>query len=314
MNNLNLIIGEDKTLIDYYLGSILAKIDYQDDNKISYDMQIARMSDILDEASMISLFATVKVIIGNNFDLDKVDDNDYEYLVKYTENVNSDVYIILLAKKVDARVKKFKIFKDKFKVIDIAKSNNRDNLLTYIENRVSNCNYKIDSYDSEYFLEKVGSDINNIDNELDKLFIYNSESKVIERNSIDLLVVDNIDNVIYEFTGAVIEKNSDKITKMYQDFKKENITPDYLIAALANSFRQALIIKSLNNDHKSNLEIAKVIGKKEYYVKKMLERLTYYTTDELGDMLVRLAKVDNDLKSGKSHIDSLEMFLLSLGN
>ena len=41
---------------------------------------------------------------------------------------------------------------------------------------------------------------------------------------------------------------------------------DYLIASLANVFRQAYIIKVLYNDNKSNLEISKIIGKKEFYV------------------------------------------------
>ncbi len=314
MNNLNLIIGEDEKLINFYLDDMLDKITYLEDNKIIYDMQMANIGSILDEASMISLFADTKVIIGNNFDIGKIDDDDYEYLEKYTENINRDVYIVLLAKKVDARVKKYKIFKDKFNIIDTTKSNNRDDLISYIKNSINDKEYQIDSYDIEYLLNKTGNDINNINLELDKLFTYKDEDKVINRMDIDLLVIDNIDNVIYEFTNAVIDKNMDKIAKMYDDFKKENVAPDYLIASLGNSFRQALIIKLLSNEHRSNLEIAKIIGKKEYYVKKMLERLVYYSAEDIGKLIEELANVDNDLKSGKSNIDSLGLFLFSLGN
>ena len=314
MNNLNLIIGEDKKLIDFYSDNILSNIDYLDDNKITYDMNECSIGDILDEASMISLFASTKVIIGTNLDINKITEADYDYLSKYVSNINKDVYIILIANKVDARLKNYKIFKDKFNIIDTSKSNNRDDLIAYIKDKIKENKYKIDNYDIEYLLDKVGNDINNINSELTKLFIYKEEDKTISREDIDLLIIDNIDNIIYEFTNAVLDKDADKITKMYHDFKIENVTPDYLISALSNSFRQALIIKMLHDDKKSNLDIAKVIGKKEFYVKKMLERLYSYSKEDIGNLIVKLADVDNDLKSGKSNIDSLSIFLLNIDN
>ena len=66
--------------IDFYLQSILKSIDYEEDNKIIYDLNETSLSDILDEASMMSLISNTKVIIGNSFDLNNLKDNDIEYL------------------------------------------------------------------------------------------------------------------------------------------------------------------------------------------------------------------------------------------
>ena len=311
MSNLNLIIGEDNKLIDFYLLDILNKIDYTLDNKIIYDMNNNSLSDILDEASMISLFSQIKIIIGNNFDISKLDDKEIDYLSKYVNNVNKDVYIILIANKVDARVKSYKIFKDNFNIIDISKNDNSNQIYDYVINKIKENKYKMDKYDIEYFINKVGNDINNINMELDKLFIY-KDDKVINKKDIDLLIMDNIDNVIYEFTNAVIEKDIEKVSYMYNNFKKENVSFDYLISSLANVFRQSLIIKMLYNEGKSNFDIAKVIGKKEFYVKKMLERLYMYSEDDISNLIIKLAKIELDYKSGKSNIDMLEMFLLDM--
>ena len=311
MNNLNLIIGEDKQLIDYYLQDILKKINYNDEDKITYDMSINTLSDILDEASMISLFSSIKVIIGNNFDISKINDNEFEYLTKYTLNINKDCYIVLIASKVDGRSKYYKLIKDKFNIIDTSKSNNKDELLNYIKNKINENKYKIDYYNIEYLLNKVGNDINNINLELDKLFIYKENDKIINKEDIDLLIIDNIDNIIYEFTNAFIDKNMDKVIKMYHDFKKQNIGADYLISSLSNVLRQVLIIKILSNNGKSNLEISKVIGKKEFYVKKMIERLYQYTEKDICNLITNLSKVDLELKNGESNIDSLEFYLLN---
>ena len=290
-NNLNLIIGEDKKLIDFYVNEILSKINYLDDNKITYNLDEYSISSILDEASMISLFADKKVIIGTNLDISKIDDNNYQYLSKYINDVNTNSYIILIASKVDARTKAYKLFKDNFNIIDISKSNNRDELIIYINKLIKDNKYKINDYDIEYFLDKV--------------------DKTITRDDINLLVIDIIDNIIYEFTNAFLDRDINKVTKMYNDFKIENVGIDYLIVSLANTLRQALIIKILANNKKSNLDMSKIIGKKEFYVKKMLERLYNYSVDDISKLISDLSDVDNDIKSGKSNIDSFEMFLIN---
>ncbi len=312
LNNLYLIIGDDETKIDFYRQDLLSQIKGNEENKITYDMHDHTLGDILDEASMISLFASTKVILGINFDITKISDYDYDYLSKYLDNINKEVYIILIASKIDARVKSYKLIKDKFTIIDTTKDSNIDNILLYTTNRIKENNYKIDSYNIEYFLNKVGNDINNINSELDKLFIYKEDSKEITREDIDLLITDNIDTIIYEFTNAILENNLDAITKMYHNFKLENISYDYLLVSISNVFRQALVIKLLANDNKSNSEIAKIIGKKEFYVKKMLERLYSYTEKDLCHYISKLATIDKNNKAGKSNIDELELFLLDM--
>ena len=308
MDNLYLIIGDDKQLVNFYLQEIINKIN--SDDKVYYDLSNLPFSSIIDEASMISLFSNKKIIIGSNFDISKIKENEFDYLVKYLNNINNDVYIILMVSKVDARVKSYKLFKEYFNIIDVTKSDNTTKIMDYIAKIIKDKGYKISTYDLEYFIQKVGNDIVNINLELDKLFAYKEEEKVITREDIDLLVIDNIESVIYEFTNAVLEKDIEKINFMYNNFKKENIAYDYLIASLANVFRQAYIIKVLDNDNKSNLEISKVIGKKEFYVKKMLERLYIYSLDDLSDLIITLANIELEYKSGKSNIDKLELFLL----
>ena len=310
-NNLYLIIGEDNELVNFYLTSILENTLFNEEEKIEYDMTVSSISDILDEASMISLFSSKKIIIGREFDTKKMNDNDLDYLKRYIDNINKEVYIVLIAKKIDARSKEYKIFKDSFKVIEIDKNNDSDkDILKYIDSYILDKGYRIDRYNLEYLLSKLGNNIVNIKIELDKIFLYLDDDKEINREVIDLLISDNIDNIIYEFTNAVLDKDYDTVMKMYSEFKIENIGYDYLLVSLDNVFRQALIIKMLYNQGSSNSDIAKVIGKKEFYVKKMLERLYNYKEDELARMIDRLAIIDRDYKSGKSNIDMLELFLI----
>ena len=310
-NNLYLIVGEDQELVNFYLNKIMNEIGLDEDKKINYDMNTSSISDILDEVSMISLFSSEKVVIGYNFDISKISDNDRDYLIRYLNNNNSnDRYIILIAGRVDGRSKDYKIFKDKFKIIDLLQVDNDKDIYKYIEDYIKDRGYKIDKYNLDYLVELLGNDINNINNEIDKIILYLSDDKVISREVIDKLVSDNIDNIMYEFTNAVLDREYEKISKMYNDFKIENVGYDYLIGSLGNALRGALVIKILYNQGNSNNEIAKFIGKKEFYVKKMIERLYNYTVDDLCMMIDKLGIIDREYKSGKSNIDMLELYLL----
>ena len=310
-NNLYLIVGEDQELINFYLNKIMKEIGLDEEKKINYDMNTSSISDILDEVSMISLFSSEKVVIGYNFDIGKINDNDRDYLIRYLNNNNSnDRYIILIAGKVDGRSKDYKIFKDKFKIIDLLQVDNGKDIYKYVEDYIKDRGYKIDKYNLDYLVELLGNDINNINNEIDKILLYLNDDKVISREVIDKLVSDNIDNIMYEFTNAVLDRDYEKISKMYNDFKIENVGYDYLIGSLGNALRGALVIKILYNQGNSNSEIAKFIGKKEFYVKKMIERLYNYAVDDLCVMIDKLGIIDREYKSGKSNIDMLELYLL----
>ena len=309
-SNLFLILGEDKKIVDFSLFNILNNIDYDDNNKIIYDMNLNSFMDVMEEASMVSLFSPIKVIIVNNFVLDNLTEDELDYLEKFVNSKNSDVYIILISDKIDARKKSYKLFKDNFSIIEADKSNDSD-LSKYIVDRIKDNGYKIDNYNVEYLLSKIGADINNINNELDKLFIYKSDDKNINREDIDLLVFNNIDNVIYEFTNAILDNDMDKVKLMYDKFMLDNVGVDYLISTIASSLRVSLIIKLLNNKNMTNSEIAKVIGKKEFFVKKSLDRLYRYTVNDLENFIVNLAIIDRNLKNGKDNVGRFDLFLFN---
>ena len=221
MNNLYLIIGSNQEQINFYLYNILKDIDYLKENKITYDLTTSTLSDILDESSMMSLFSTTKIILGLNFTLDKLSKNDIEYLTNYLKSPNKDAYIILIANKIDLRVKESKIFKDNFKVIDTTKTNNQEDTVTYIKDYITNNNHQINSQNLEYLTNKLGTDIYNINNELDKIFIYLGKEKEITKDTIDLLINDKIDDIIYEFTNAILDNDYNKmIKKIYWGGKK----------------------------------------------------------------------------------------------
>lgn len=304
--NVYLITGSNDSVINNTVSDILKQVNCDDNNKIIYNLKENTISDVIEEANTVSLFRSNKVILVYSSSIDKLDD---EELIMYLNNYNKDVYLIFIVEKSDARKKIVKLINEKGISIDsdnVDKSYNKNYVVSYLKDN----GYKMNSNVIECFLSRVSDNINDIRNELDKLFIYKLDDKNISLDDVKLITYDNTDNIIYEFTNALLEKNENKAISMYHSFIDSNMAIDYILASIYNSYKTLYQIKELNKNN-SIRDISKTIGKKEYYVEKMLYRSMNYNDNELLDIIHTLAMIDKNYKSGLCNpVMEVELFIL----
>ena len=304
--NVYLITGSNDSVISNTVSDILKQANCDDNNKIIYNLKENTISDVIEEANTVSLFRSNKVILVYSSSIDKLDD---EELIMYLNNYNKDVYLIFIVEKSDARKKIVKLINEKGISIDsdnVDKSYNKNYVVSYLKDN----GYKMNSNVIECFLSRVSDNINDIRNELDKLFIYKLDDKNISLDDVKLITYDNTDNIIYEFTNALLEKDENKAISMYHSFIDSNMAIDYILASIYNSYRTLYQIKELNKNN-SIRDISKTIGKKEYYVEKMLYRSMNYNDNELLDIIHTLAMIDKNYKSGLCNpVMEVELFIL----
>lgn len=304
--NVYLITGSNDSVISNTVSDILKQVNCDDNNKITYNLKENTISDVIEEANTVSLFRSNKVILVYSSSIDKLDD---EELIMYLNNYNKDVYLIFVVEKSDARKKIVKLINEKGISIDsdnVDKSYNKNYVVSYLKDN----GYKMNSNVIECFLSRVSDNIDDIRNELDKLFIYKLDDKNISLDDVKLITYDNTDNIIYEFTNALLEKDENKAISMYHSFIDSNMAIDYILASIYNSYRTLYQIKELNKNN-SIRDISKTIGKKEYYVEKMLYRSMNYNDNELLDIIHTLAMIDKNYKSGLCNpVMEVELFIL----
>lgn len=304
--NVYLITGSNDSVINNTVSDILKQVNCDDNNKIIYNLKENTISDVIEEANTVSLFRSNKVILVYSSGIDKLDD---EELIMYLNNYNKDVYLIFIVEKSDARKKIVKLINEKGISIDsdnVDKSYNKNYVVSYLKDN----GYKMNSNVIECFLSRVSDNINDIRNELDKLFIYKLDDKNISLDDVKLITYDNTDNIIYEFTNALLEKDENKAISMYHSFIDSNMAIDYILASIYNSYKTLYQIKELNKNN-SIRDISKTIGKKEYYVEKMLYRSMNYNDNELLDIIHTLAMIDKNYKSGLCNpVVEVELFIL----
>lgn len=311
MKNFYLVYGNERTIVKNKVDNIISEIGSMDVVKYSYDD--ALVDDVILDAYTLSMFSPNKVIVIDNCDFFSGSKSkaSLEKFEDYFKNFNTNTYIIFIcySDKIDSRKKIVSFIKNNGNVIEIKKDDSKY-VCDYITNILDKNNFKME--DLNYFISKVGINLDNISNELDKLMIYKANSNYICNEDIDLLVISNYDNEIYEFTDAIFKRDVNRALSLMNEFLNKSFDEIGLISLVSNHFMFLLQVKLLVNKNKGYQEIGSILGVNPYRVKFTLSNLYYYSVDMLISYINRLFEIDKDIKLGKiNKTIALEMFIIS---
>ena len=299
MCNFYLLYSDDKSILNKEIDNLKNKLNINNDDVIYYD--INNVSDIVDEALTISMFSLNKFIVIDitSYLSEKKEVNNISLLEDYFNNYNSNSYLVFISNSlsIDSRKKLYKLISSKGEVKKLEV--NDEYLNNYIKNYLKDNSYDINNLDITYFINRVGNNINNITNELNKLMLYKLDDKVITREDISLLVEDSMDNPIYDLVNFILKNDNNKALKLYYKFISDGMDVISLVPVIASQIRLLFQVKRLYNSGKSNDEIAKILEFKSVYrVKYLLSDSYYYSEDDLIKYLSKLADIDKNVKFG----------------
>lgn len=304
--------SSDSGILSREVDNLRRRLNMSLDDTINYD--INNVSDIVNEASTIGMFSLNKFIVINidSYFKDKKDIPGINLLEEYFDNYNSNSYLIFICNSdtIDSRKKIVNLIK-KNGIVKKIEAN--DSYITdYINSYLKDNGYSINNSDVIYFINRVGSNINNITNELDKLMLYKINDKIITRSDIDLLTVENIDDSIYELVNAILKNDNKKAIKLYYNFINNGMDVNQMIAIVGSQIRLLYQVKRLYNKGKSNEEIAKILEFKSVYrVKYLLSDSYYYSEEDLLKYLSKLSTIDEAIKSSNQDGNMLfELFII----
>lgn len=298
MKNFYLLYSGDGAILNKEINDLEKKLDISDNDIIYYN--IDDIDGIINEASTIGMFSLNKFIIINmdSYFKDKKDIPNINLLENYFNSYNSNSYLVFVCNSdsIDSRKKIVNLIK-KYGIVKKLEVN--DNYLNdYVNNYLKDNGYKINNGDVVYFINRVGNNINNVTNELDKLMLYKINDKIINRNDIDLLTVENIDDSIYDLVNCILKNDNEKAIKLYNNFIDNGMDVNQIVAIIAAQIRLLYQVKRLYNSGKSNDEIAKILEFKSVYrVKYLLSDSYYYSESDLVKYLSKLADIDNAIKT-----------------
>ena len=303
MNNY-ILISDSKTLIDKKIEELINN-GFKDALVTHYDLEENSINSLIEDADTISFLSPNKVIIGDNFSTN----NNLEPLLKYIDNPNDDVLLILTTKKLDERKKEIKTLMKKTNYLKLEVSP-KDIL------DMEFASYKVDFKVLRLLEEYYASDNERLISECQKLKLAFLESKNITYKEAEELLIkplNNQDNLSFSLVRNIAIKDKKSALLNYQELLNYNIEFFTIMGLLESQYRLLYQVMILSKQNISYNDMAKILDVHPFRVKKTLELLSYYTKKELTKIIKNLASLDYKVKSGEMDKD-LIIDLLILNN
>jgi len=305
-----LVYSQDKEVIEKYIDKLIKKENIEENSIIKYSLEEDNVLDIIDECNTTGLFSIKKLIVVESTTAFSSKGKEITELNDYLDNYNKDIILVFtcILDKVDTRKKLYKKISSIGKIESLNKDNNY--IVNLIKEKLND--YKMSNDDINYFINKVGNNINNIENELEKLINYKYKEKEITKIDIDNLCASSMEEEIFSLTDAIIKNDNNRAITLYNLFLTKNYDVTQMIGLIASQFRFLLQVKILYNKNKSNDEIAKILEVHPYRVKLAINNSYYYDRISLENYLIKLFELDKKIKLGL--IDKnifFELFILN---
>ena len=249
-----LISSDSKTLIDQKLKEIIG----ESTNVLKYPFGEVSLTDILEEASYVSMFEEEKFLIVKNADFfgkDKLNEKDTEKLIQYLENPYPLTTLIFTTYEAcDQRKSITKKIQEvgEFYLITAPKNyelNEEVKKLLHL--------YKVDDVTVRYVNEACLGNYDIIVNEIGKLDLYFEKGSTITLDQMKKIIVSNVNDNVFKFVNAVISKDYRTTFSLLNDFEVIKIDVFQLVNVLAREYRLMFYYKILENKKYNRSEMAK---------------------------------------------------------
>lgn len=302
MDKINVFVSNDESLRNKKVKDFLSQFPESEIINADDDINL-----ILQELDTNSFFEDKKVIyVASPTFLTTFTEDEFKKINKYFENPGDNILVISVNELKDNKVTK--ALKNVAKIYSI-EERTKKNLKKYIADYFSSLMIKIDEECIDYIVENAL--VETIDVELDKLSTYAMSSRILLKPDIEVLLVKNTDSKIYDLTSSIIERDKNKIMKIYNDLLNNNEDVFRIINSISYKFEELMQVKDLVSQGSTPDDVAKafrVSPGRAYHMVKDSKRVTF---ENIRGNIIKLSNLDYQAKSGLINPKiGLEMYLL----
>lgn len=304
-----LLYGEEAYLKKQYKARFIKAMLPEGDtmNYACYEGKNTDIREVIDLAETLPFFAERRLIVFEDTGFFKSSGGD---LADYIGEMPDTTYFIFIENEVDKRSKLYKAVKAKGYIAELGVQD-ESTLRRWIQGLVAKEGSQMAPADITYFLNKVGTDMENIIKELEKLFCYAIDRDKLTREDIDAVCTTQITNHIFEMVNAVAAKQQRRALDLYYDLLALKEPPMRILFLLIREYRMLFQVKALMQQGCTKKEIAARAGIHPFAAGRYMEQAKKFRLEELRDVMEEGADTEERVKTGFL-TDSLavELFLV----
>ena len=291
-----LLYGEEAYLKKQYRDRITKAIFPDGDtvNYAYYEGKGINPGELIDLAETMPFFAKRRLIVVENSGFFK---NTTPDLADYIKTMPDTACFLFVENEADKRGKMYKAVKSKGRVVEMARQDEKT-LLYWVAGNVKKEGYKIKEQTARYLLSTTGTDMENLEKELEKLFCYCMGKEEIEISDIEAICTTQITNKIFDMVEAVAMKNQKKALDYYYDLLALKEPPMRILFLLVRQYRMLFHVKALANQGYGRKEIASKAGLHPFVAGKNMEQAKRFKMGQLRRVMEEGAQLEQDVKTG----------------
>lgn len=305
-----LLYGEERYLIRQYRDKLKKAIVTEDDtmNFSSFEGTEINQKEIIDLAETLPFFAEKRLIIMEDTGLFKKGGED---LAEYLPGAPESTFFVFVEEEVDKRSKMYKaIGKSEGTAIEFLQQSD-DTLARWVGGRVKKEGKGMTQAAYNLFIAKTGSDMENIDKELEKLLCYCLEKDTIEEADVEAITTEQIQSKVFDMVDAISNHKQKMALDLYYDLLALKEPAMRIMFLITRQFQMLMIVKSMSNKGFGNKDIASKAGCPEWAVKKYQAQGRGYSLEQLKKAVNDGVSYEEAVKTGQMNDQlAVELFIM----
>lgn len=306
-----LLYGEERYLRRQYRQKLQTALCSDGDtmNVHFYSGKDIPVGEIIDLAETLPFLAERRVIFISDSGLFK---SGGEKLAEYLASPCGSTYFVFTESEVDKRSKLFKTVQSKGYATDFTVQD-ENTLKRWIAGTLGRDGKKITENTVQLIISKTGTDMDNIQMELEKLICYCMDRDVVTDADVEAVCTTRISNHIFDMINAIADRKQRAALELYYDLlalKEPPMRILFLIARQCNMLLQAKEMKLKGHDNRT---IGSKLGVPPFIAQKVLNQASKFKTSTLRRAVQQCVEAETAVKTGRMNdMMSVEILIMSV--
>lgn len=302
-----LLYGEEAYLVRQYKDRLKDSLCVEGDtmNTSVFSGKDISPASLIDLSETMPFFAERRVIFVENSGFFKKSPED---LAAYLGELPETTYFIFVEEEVDKRGKMYKQVKKFGSVVEFKRQTDAV-LMQWILGKLKKENKRITRPVMELFLDKTGTDMELITQELEKLLCYTMEKDVIEAADVEAICANQINGKIFDMVDAIGRKEQKKALDLYYDLLMLKEPAMRILYLVTRHFQILMQLRDMTGKGFDNKQMASKAGVPEFAVRKYLGQAKSFSLAQLEEIVRASVQTDENIKTGQM-TDQLAVELL----
>lgn len=306
-----LLYGEERYLRRQYRDKLRKALCREGDtmNTHYYEGKGVNVAEIIDLAETLPFLADRRVIFITDSGLFK---SGGEKMAEYLCSPSETAFFIFAETEVDKRSKLYKAVQSYGYAAECAPQGEAV-LKRWVGATLLREGKKITENTVQLFLSKTGTDMDNIQSELEKLICYCIDRDVVTDADVEAVCTVRVSSRIFDMINAIADRQPKQALELYYDLLALKTPPMRILYLIARQCNQLLQVKELKNKGFDNRTIASKMGAAPFVVNKILGQASKFKSSVLRSAVIKCVEAEEAVKTGRlNDVMSVEILILSV--